>query len=141
LTKRLLKCSRTVHHLRSSTWNLADLLWVDLLAVLVEPDPWWWGTVAATVTRTNTRSRQKKVPLADIPLGRGRVASLIADESFDIPDNLSVDGAGNAVLELQVHLGNGVLGEDGGIRDITCPACQSLIFHCRTSSMSECGAC
>jgi len=48
------------------------------------------------------------------------VASLIADESFDIPDNLSVDGAGNAVLELQVHLWDGVLGEDGSVRDITC---------------------
>lgn len=36
------------------------------------------------------------------------------------PDNLSVDGAGNAVLQLQVHLGDGVLLEDGGIGDITC---------------------
>lgn len=36
------------------------------------------------------------------------------------PDNLSVDGARNAVLQLQVHLGDGVLLEDGGVRDITC---------------------
>jgi hypothetical protein len=36
-----------------------------------------------------------------------------------IPDNLAVDGAGDAVLELEVHLGDGVFGEDGSIRDIT----------------------
>lgn len=36
-----------------------------------------------------------------------------------VPDNLSVDGARYTVLELEVHLGDGVLGEDGGIRDIT----------------------
>jgi hypothetical protein len=34
---------------------------------------------------------------------------------LDIPHDLSVDGARDAVLELQVHLGDGVLGEDGGI--------------------------
>ena len=39
---------------------------------------------------------------------------------LSIPHNLSVDGARDAVLELQVHLGHGVIGEDGGIRDITC---------------------
>jgi hypothetical protein len=31
-----------------------------------------------------------------------------------------VDGARHTVLELQVHLGDGVLGEYGGIGDITC---------------------
>jgi hypothetical protein len=36
-----------------------------------------------------------------------------------------VDGARDAVLELQVHLGDGVLGEHRGIRDITCPDGQS----------------
>ena len=29
-------------------------------------------------------------------------------------------GAGDAVLKFEVHLGNGVFGEDGSIRDITC---------------------
>jgi hypothetical protein len=38
-----------------------------------------------------------------------------------------VDSAGDAVLELQVHLGDSVLGEDGGIRDITCVL---LVLHC-----------
>ena len=40
-----------------------------------------------------------------------------------VPNDLAVNGAGHAVLELQVHLGDSVLGEDGGIGDITCPAC------------------
>ena len=40
--------------------------------------------------------------------------------NLDIPDNLSVNGARDAVLQLQVHLGYGVLREDGGIRDVTC---------------------
>lgn len=32
-----------------------------------------------------------------------------------VPNDLAVNGAGNAVLKLQVHLGHRVLGEDGGI--------------------------
>ena len=36
-----------------------------------------------------------------------------------IPNNLAVNGARDTVLQLEVHLGNGVLGEDGGIGDIT----------------------
>lgn len=39
--------------------------------------------------------------------------------AVNIPHNLSVDGARDAVLELQVHLGDGVLGVDGGFGDIT----------------------
>jgi len=34
-------------------------------------------------------------------------------------NDLSVNGAGDTVLELQVHLGNGVVGEDRGVRNIT----------------------
>lgn len=37
-----------------------------------------------------------------------------------VPNNLAVDSAGDAVLQLQVHLRDGVVGEDGGVRDITC---------------------
>lgn len=37
-----------------------------------------------------------------------------------VPNDLAVDSAGNAVLQLQVHLGDGVLGEDGSLGDITC---------------------
>jgi len=38
-----------------------------------------------------------------------------------VPNDLAVNGAGHAVLELQVHLRDGVLWEDRGIGDITCP--------------------
>lgn len=37
-----------------------------------------------------------------------------------VPNDLAVNSAGDTVLELQVHLGDRVLGEDGGIGDITC---------------------
>lgn len=36
-----------------------------------------------------------------------------------VPNDLAVDSAGDAVLQLEVHLGDGVLGEDGGLGDIT----------------------
>lgn len=45
---------------------------------------------------------------------------------LNVPDDLAVDSAGDAVLELEVHLGDGVLGEYGGIGDITCVA---LVFN------------
>lgn len=38
----------------------------------------------------------------------------------NVPDNLAVNGARDAVLQLEVHLGNRVLSEHRGIRDITC---------------------
>ena len=38
----------------------------------------------------------------------------------DIPDNLAVNGARDTVLQLEVHLGNGVFREHRGVRDITC---------------------
>jgi hypothetical protein len=43
-----------------------------------------------------------------------------------------VDSAGHTVLELEVHLGDRVLSEDGGLRDITCKA--SIV-----SSIVSCG--
>ena len=49
---------------------------------------------------------------------RARAARAVSGE--DIPNDLAVDGARNAVLELEVHLGHRVLGEDGGVRDVTC---------------------
>ncbi len=38
----------------------------------------------------------------------------------NVPYYLSVDCAGDTVLEFQVHLGDGVFGKDGCIGDITC---------------------
>ena len=49
---------------------------------------------------------------------RARGARAVGGE--DIPDDLAVDGARNAVLELEVHLGDRVLSEDRGVRDVTC---------------------
>ena len=36
-----------------------------------------------------------------------------------LPNDFAVDSTAHAVLELEVHLGNGVLREDRGIGDIT----------------------
>jgi hypothetical protein len=36
------------------------------------------------------------------------------------PNDFAVDGAGDAVLQLQIHFRNGILGEDGSVGDITC---------------------
>lgn len=49
---------------------------------------------------------------------RARGARAVGGE--DIPDDLAVDGARNAVLELEVHLGDRVLSEDRGVGDVTC---------------------
>jgi hypothetical protein len=43
--------------------------------------------------------------------------------NLDAPDDLAVDSAGHAVLQLQVHLRHGVLGEDRRIGDIAWKEC------------------
>jgi hypothetical protein len=54
-----------------------------------------------------------------------RTASgIVVVQRLNVPHDLSVDGARDAVLELQVHLRDGVLGENRGIGDITCPCRQ-----------------
>lgn len=58
--------------------------------------------------------------MCQCPFRVARICSWTAGPSCYVPDNLAVDGAGHAVLELQVHLGDGVFGEDRGIGDITC---------------------
>ena len=45
---------------------------------------------------------------------------VVAAVRTNVPDNLAMDGARDAVLQLEVHLGNRVLGEHRGVRDITC---------------------
>ena len=60
--------------------------------------------------------------------GRSTVAAALAGtDTYD----LAVNGARDAVLKLEVHLGNGVLGEDGSIRDVTCPLSVPRFFSCR----------
>ena len=63
---------------------------------------------------------------------RARAARAVSGE--DIPNDLAVDGARNAVLELEVHLGDRVLSEDRGVRDVTCvdilsAYCVLLLLH------------
>lgn len=38
----------------------------------------------------------------------------------NVPNDLAVNGTRDAVLQLEVHLGDGVLGKDRGVRDVTC---------------------
>ena len=52
--------------------------------------------------------------------GRGTVATSFSRAHAH---DLAVDGAADAVLELEVHLGDGVVGEDRGIGNITCVPC------------------
>lgn len=47
----------------------------------------------------------------------------------NVPHNLAVNGARNAVLQFEVHLRDAVLGEDGRIGDITCSTSLSFPFQ------------
>ena len=38
-----------------------------------------------------------------------------------LPDDFAVDGAGDAVLELEVHFWDSVFREDGGVGNVTFP--------------------
>ena len=51
----------------------------------------------------------------------------------DVPDNLAMDGAGDTVLQLEVHLGNGVFWEYGCVRDITYKASALYFIKLRAS--------
>jgi hypothetical protein len=71
-------------------------------------------------------SRERTLEDALENIARSQLCVELVLVGLDVPNDLAVDGARHAVLELEVHLGDSVLGEDGGIGDITCPACQSL---------------
>lgn len=94
-------CSSPLH-------SLGGLRGVQFLAILVVANPWGRSTVAAADAGADTEPY--------VSIHRCKIFCWL----FSVPDNLAVDSAGDAVLELQVHLGNGVLGEDGGVGDITC---------------------
>ena len=49
----------------------------------------------------------------------GDVGRFLGFDVRDVPDYLAVDGAGDAVLQLEVHLWDGIFGEDGGVGDVT----------------------
>lgn len=49
----------------------------------------------------------------------------------NVPDNLAVNRARDAVLQLEVHLGNRVLREHRGVRDITWKTTQVSLIHDR----------
>jgi len=71
---------------------------------------WGSGTMWAEVRpRFFSAARVAKMANAAVPASR-----------TNVPDNLAVDSARDAVLQLEVHLGNRILGEHRGIRDITC---------------------
>lgn len=48
----------------------------------------------------------------------------------DVPDNLSVDGARDAVLQLQVHLGNCILVKDGRLANVACRLLVPVVCLC-----------
>ena len=68
---------------------------------------------------------------------RGTAGRDRAERFGDIPDDLAVDGARDAVLELEVHLGHRVLGEDRGVRDVTCVDILSVCCGLIPSVMSS----
>ena len=54
-----------------------------------------------------------------------------------VPDDLSMNGTRNAVLQLEVHLGNSVFWEYGSVRDITCENVSRKHFLLFVESLPE----
>ena len=111
----------TFHHLRLHRLR-RRLLGVDLLAILVEPDPGRWVAVTTTFARTNTKprisilnqsrsfetsTREKERERECVCVCAWYGMSLVL-KGRDIPHDLAVDGARDTVLELKLHIGYGV---------------------------------
>jgi hypothetical protein len=81
---------------------------VDLLSILIVADSWRRSSVSATFTGTDTARES----LALLFCSRNRCSTKVL---LNVPDYLAMDGARDAVLQLEVHLGNGVFWEYGGV--------------------------
>lgn len=108
----------------------------DLLAILVVANTRGRSTVAAALAGADTKGNSVS-ETSSASWGAGQLMAEVRPRFFsatrvaekadavvpamrtNVPDNLAVDSARDAVLQLEVHLGNRVLGEHGGIRDIT----------------------
>jgi hypothetical protein len=86
--------------------NFVVLLRHYLLAILVKTDTRRRRSVTTAYAGTNTFKMLVKLFGGEIQVGI-------------IPNNLSVNGTADAVLQLKIHLWDGIFGEDRGIRDIT----------------------
>ena len=58
--------------------------------------------------------------LACVREHRGITRTQLSLPRTNVPNDLAVNGTRDAVLQLEVHLGDGVLGENRGVRDVTC---------------------
>lgn len=56
---------------------------------------------------------------ANLAVMRHPVEHSCPPSGTNVPNDLAVDSARDAVLQLEVHLGDGVLGKDRGVRDVT----------------------